>query len=60
MTWDIATLDRYIVAPKQVVPGITMGYAGLKKDTQQRVLVGHLTTQKHKRAINYIGLVVQS
>jgi len=30
LTWDAATLDRYLAAPRQVVPGTIMTYAGLR------------------------------
>jgi cytochrome c len=35
LTWDPATLDRYIAAPRRVVPGTRMTYPGLK-DAQER------------------------
>lgn len=46
LTWDTPTLDRYLVAPKQVVPNTTMGYAGLKNDTQRSDLIAYLATVK--------------
>lgn len=30
LTWDEATLKAYLMAPKEVVPGGSMAYAGLK------------------------------
>src|SRR5271168_4153122 len=30
LTWDEATLNRYLTSPKDVVPHTTMTYAGLK------------------------------
>ena len=30
LTWDEATLDKYLQAPRAVVPGTTMTYSGLK------------------------------
>lgn len=46
LTWDAATLDRYLQAPRQVVPGTAMAYAGLKNDTQRADLIAYLTTLK--------------
>jgi len=46
ITWDAATLDRYLKAPKEVVPGTIMPYAGLKNDTQRADLIGYLATIK--------------
>ncbi len=46
LTWDATTLDRYLQAPKQVVPGTSMTYVGLKDDTQRADLIAYLTTLK--------------
>ena len=46
ITWDDATLDRYLVNPRAVVPGTTMPYAGLKNDTQRADLIAYLATAK--------------
>ena len=46
LTWDAATLDRYLQAPQKVVPGTSMTYAGLKNDTQRADLIAYLATQK--------------
>ena len=46
LTWDDATLDRYLVNPRAVVPGTTMPYAGLKNDTQRADLIAYLATLK--------------
>jgi cytochrome c len=46
LTWDAATLDRYLQAPRTVVPGTTMTYAGLKNDTQRADLIAYLATVK--------------
>ena len=44
LTWDAATLDRYLQAPRQVVPGTAMSYAGLKNETQRADLIAYLAT----------------
>ena len=46
LTWDAATLDRYLINPKAMVPGTTMTFAGLKNDTQRADVVAYLTTLK--------------
>lgn len=46
LTWDEPTLDRYLQAPKAVVPGTTMTYAGLKNDSQRADLITYLKSLK--------------
>jgi len=46
LTWDAATLDKYLTSPKTVVPGTLMTYAGLKNDTQRADLIAYLATVK--------------
>jgi len=46
LTWDGATLDKYLTSPKTVVPGTKMTYAGLKNDTQRADLIAYLATVK--------------
>ena len=42
LVWDDATLDAYIKAPRQIVPGTRMTYPGLKNDTQRAQVVAYL------------------
>lgn len=42
LTWDEATLDTYLAAPKQTLPGTKMTYAGLKDETQRKQLIAWL------------------
>jgi cytochrome c len=44
LTWDAATLDRYLADPRGVVAGTKMTYAGLKNDEQRRDLIAYLST----------------
>jgi cytochrome c len=44
IVWDTATLDRYLTAPRQVVPGTLMTYPGLKDQHQRVDLIAYLTT----------------
>jgi cytochrome c len=44
LTWDQATLDRYIANPRGTIPGTTMAYAGLKDDAKRHDLIAYLVT----------------
>jgi len=44
LTWDEATLDKYLANPKAIVPGTIMTYQGLKNDDQRADLVAYLAT----------------
>ena len=44
LTWDAATLDRYLTDPQAVVPKTTMPYPGLKDDTKRANLIAYLST----------------
>jgi cytochrome c len=46
ITWDQATLDRYLQSPRSVIPGTTMTYGGLKDDTKRADLIAYLSTLK--------------
>lgn len=46
LTWDEATLDKYLQAPRTVVPGTKMTYGGLKDDTKRANLIAYLATLK--------------
>lgn len=46
LTWDVATLDRYLVNPRATVVNTTMTYAGLKDDQKRRDLIAYLSTLK--------------
>jgi cytochrome c len=46
LTWDAATLDRYLVNPRAAVPGTKMAYAGLKDDQKRKDLIAYLATLK--------------
>jgi cytochrome c len=44
LTWDEATLDRYLTAPREVIPHTLMSYQG-EKDAEKRAnLIAYLTT----------------
>jgi cytochrome c2 len=46
LTWDQATLDKYLQSPRSVIPGTIMTYAGVKDDAKRADLVAYLATLK--------------
>jgi cytochrome c len=44
LTWDAATLDRYLTAPREVIPHTLMSYGGLKDPVKRANLIAYLTT----------------
>lgn len=46
LTWDDATLDKWLEAPMQTVPGTKMTYAGLKDPAKRAELIAFLKTLK--------------
>jgi cytochrome c len=46
ITWNEATLDKYLESPRTVVPGTTMTYAGLKDPAKRADLIAYLATLK--------------
>lgn len=46
LTWTTEVLDKYLTNPKEVVPGTTMTYAGLKNEQQRKDLIAFLGEQK--------------
>ena len=44
VTWDAATLDKYLTNPRAMVPDTTMIYAGLKDDAERANLIAYLQT----------------
>jgi cytochrome c len=44
VTWDAATLDKYLTNPRAMVPDTTMIYAGLKDDAERADLIAYLQT----------------
>jgi cytochrome c len=44
ITWDAATLDKYLTAPREVVPGTIMTYLGLKDDAKRADVIAYLAT----------------
>jgi cytochrome c len=44
ITWTPEVLDKYLTAPREVVPGTIMTYAGLKDDAKRADLIVYLAT----------------
>jgi cytochrome c len=44
LTWNAATLDRYLTAPRQLVPGTKMTFPGLKDAKQRADVIAYLAT----------------
>ncbi len=42
LTWDEATLDRYLLAPQTVVPGTKMTFPGLKDAAKRAATIAYL------------------
>ena len=42
LTWNAATLDRFLADPTRVVPGTTMGYAGVTDAKERADLIAYL------------------
>lgn len=42
LTWNAATLDRYLENPRTVVPGTTMGFGGLKDAAKRKDVVDYI------------------
>jgi len=44
VTWDKATLDKYIADPQGMVPGTKMIFPGLRDDADRKALIDYLAT----------------
>ena len=42
LVWTPGTLDRFLAAPLDVVPGTTMGYAGIDDAAERAALIDYL------------------
>ena len=45
-TWDREHLDKYLLAPREVVPGTKMIFAGLKNEAERANVIAYLETLK--------------
>ena len=46
LTWDEATLDKFLKKPKKLVTKTKMRFPGLKKDSQRADIIAYLKTLK--------------
>ena len=46
VTWDEATLDKYLIDPKAMIKGTTMPFPGDKNDAERADLVAYLKSLK--------------
>ena len=44
LIWNVTTLDRYLIAPRELVPGTKMTFPGLKDPKQRADLIAYLAT----------------
>lgn len=44
LTWNVATLDRYLTAPRALVPGTKMTFPGLKDAKARADVIAYLET----------------
>src|SRR5215469_3224581 len=44
ITWDDASLDKYLNDPKSTVPGNKMAFAGVKKAEERKDVIAYLST----------------
>jgi cytochrome c2 len=42
LTWDEATLDRFLKSPREIVPGTKMTYPGLKDDAGRADVIAYI------------------
>lgn len=42
LTWDVATLDRYLTNPRKEVPGTKMAFPGIPKEKDRADLISYL------------------
>jgi cytochrome c len=48
-TWDAKTLDRYLAAPQQVVPGTRMTFGGLPDAPSRKAVIAYLKAHSARR-----------
>jgi len=46
LTWDTATLDKFLIKPKKFLKGTKMSFGGLKKEKQRADVIAYMKTLK--------------
>ena len=46
VTWDNATLDKYLADPQGMVPGTKMIFPGVKDEAERKAVIDYLATLK--------------
>lgn len=46
LTWNAATLDRWLTAPQKLVPGTRMPFGGIADKARRKAVVDYLLTQR--------------
>lgn len=46
LTWTPETLDKYLTNPREMVPGTTMAFAGIRKAEERAALIAFLQSLK--------------
>lgn len=46
LTWDDATLDKWLTSPMKTVPGTRMTYAGMSDPAQRKAVIEYIKTLK--------------
>jgi len=46
LTWDEATLDKYLTKPKDLVPKTKMSFAGLRKEEDRKAVIELMKANK--------------
>jgi len=46
LTWDDATLDRWLAGPMKMVPGTKMSYAGMSDPAKRAEIIAYMKTLK--------------
>ena len=50
LTWDEATLDRFLQGPTKMVPGTRMGFAGVPEERDRADLIAYLAAANRDQA----------
>ncbi|MBL0932631.1 MAG: cytochrome c family protein [Alphaproteobacteria bacterium] len=46
LVWTPDVLDKYLINPREIVPGTTMAFAGIRNETERANVIAYLATLK--------------